>query len=597
MNSEKLTENEKPKELEHAEHLIKESKFAEAFQILKEVGQNERVPLYHRISCYRLQCRVLMWQGKYSDCYKIAKLAYKDSLGLEKDLSTIDALNIMALSKIILREPNKGIKLVQQAENLLKTYPKDNSPRYNMVKALIAQNKGYYYVWSYKDINRGLKFLEENLLLRKQFGSKVEIAMGFFGVGSVLSGYKGELDRAIEYLKQGLTFANESGNKWPIIMILNALGYSYYLKGELDHAIEYFQNGLEVAREINNNSLIMHTLMDIGNIYIEKGEFGLVFDYLEQSLAICEEFGGHLDKFSLLSMYFQLYIAKGDLEQAQKYFQRLEHLNKQINNRVSNLSCLFNNALLLKASHRFRNKIEAEEILKQILEEENLPIDNEVYTLIQLCDLFFTELRVTNEPEILEEIKPVITRLIEVAEKSNSSWILCETYLLQAKITLLELDLKKAQRFLTQAQQIAQRYGLNQLTMKINYENDELIKKLDLWKDLKRREAPMNERLGLARLDDQIEEIIKKRLSLTSHIREEKIAIHKEKKICLVCRGIVLRYSYLCECGAIYCEHCVRALTNLENVCWACNIPIDYCKPVKLYKEEELGEKKKKSKM
>ncbi len=63
--------------------------------------------------------------------------------------------------------------------------------------------------------------------------------------------------------------------------------------------------------------------------------------------------------------------------------------------------------------------------------------------------------------------------------------------------------------------------------------------------------------------------------------------IHKEKKICLVCRGGVLRFSYICECGAMYCENCARALTNLENVCWACDVPIDYSKPVKSYKEKD----------
>ena len=596
MNNQELTEKGKPKEIEYAEQLIHESRFVEAMQILTEIGKSERIPLSHKISCYTHQCRILMWQGNYNDCYKIAELAYKESLGLEKDLNTILALSLMALTKIILREFNKGIELVKQAENLLKTFPKENSPQYNRIKAIIAQNKGYYYVWSYKNIDLGFKYLEESLLIRKQFGSKVEIAMGFFGVGSVLSGFKGELDRAIKYLEQGLTFASESGNKWPVLMILNALGRAYSLKGELDHAIEYFKNGLEAAREIKNNSMIMNTLIEIGDIYIEKGELGLAFDYLEHTLAICEEFGGRLDMFSLLSMYFELFIAKGDFEQAKKYFQRLEHLNKQINNKITNLFCLFYNALLLKASPRFRNKIEAQEILKQILEEENLPIQTEVFTLIQLCDLLFTELRVTNEPEILEEIKPIITRLIEVTEKSNSSRILCETYLLQAKLTLLELDLKKARRFLTQALQIAKRYGLNQLMMKINYENDNFIKKIDLWEELKSREAPIDERLDLARLDDQMEGMIKKRLSLTPQIREEKIAIHKEKKICLVCRGNVLGYSYLCECGAIYCEQCAHALTDLENICWACNVPIDFSKPVKTLKEEELEKNNKKAK-
>lgn len=34
-----------------------------------------------------------------------------------------------------------------------------------------------------------------------------------------------------------------------------------------------------------------------------------------------------------------------------------------------------------------------------------------------------------------------------------------------------------------------------------------------------------------------------------------------------------------------------RALTDLENVCWVCNAPIDISKPTKPYKEEKLKEK------
>ncbi|MCK4383493.1 MAG: hypothetical protein KAW66_09395, partial [Candidatus Lokiarchaeota archaeon] len=65
------------------------------------------------------------------------------------------------------------------------------------------------------------------------------------------------------------------------------------------------------------------------------------------------------------------------------------------------------------------------------------------------------------------------------------------------------------------------------------------------------------------------------------------VVISKETKICLVCRGEVFGFSYVCKCGANYCEHCARALSNLENVCWACEVPIDYSKPVKPFKEEK----------
>jgi len=95
----------------------------------------------------------------------------------------------------------------------------------------------------------------------------------------------------------------------------------------------------------------------------------------------------------------------------------------------------------------------------------------------------------------------------------------------------------------------------------------------------------------LARLDEKVVEMIQSRANLTTRVTETEVSIHKEKKICLVCRGQVLRYSYICDCVTIYCENCARALTNLENVCWACEAPIDYSKPVKPFKEEEEGVK------
>jgi hypothetical protein len=71
-------------------------------------------------------------------------------------------------------------------------------------------------------------------------------------------------------------------------------------------------------------------------------------------------------------------------------------------------------------------------------------------------------------------------------------------------------------------------------------------------------------------------------------ITEEEVSISKEKKICLVCKGRVLGYNFICRnCEAFYCEKCAHALEDLENECWACNSPIDESKPVKPFKKEE----------
>ncbi len=67
-------------------------------------------------------------------------------------------------------------------------------------------------------------------------------------------------------------------------------------------------------------------------------------------------------------------------------------------------------------------------------------------------------------------------------------------------------------------------------------------------------------------------------------ISEEEVTFFREQKICLVCKGEVKGFNYICsECDALYCENCARSLTNLENACWVCNTPFDKTKPSKPY--------------
>ncbi|TXT66178.1 MAG: membrane protein of unknown function [Promethearchaeota archaeon] len=64
-------------------------------------------------------------------------------------------------------------------------------------------------------------------------------------------------------------------------------------------------------------------------------------------------------------------------------------------------------------------------------------------------------------------------------------------------------------------------------------------------------------------------------------VTEEEVTISKEKKICIVCKGKVLRNNvYLCpSCGTFYYQKCSSSLSDLENACWVCNTPFDESKP------------------
>jgi len=72
--------------------------------------------------------------------------------------------------------------------------------------------------------------------------------------------------------------------------------------------------------------------------------------------------------------------------------------------------------------------------------------------------------------------------------------------------------MKTARRYLTQAQKIAELYGIKRLAMKISYEHDELLKQSKMWENLKTSDISLSHRWKLAGLNEQMEKMVKKRM-------------------------------------------------------------------------------------
>ncbi|MFX1572677.1 MAG: tetratricopeptide repeat protein [Promethearchaeota archaeon] len=345
------------------------------------------------------------------------------------------------------------------------------------------------------------------------------------------------------------------------------------------------ERALELAKDSDDKDLIITCLLNMAEDHQALGDYDKAINYAKRAIEI---------RYPplLLASYGQLIeilLSKGDVANAKFYFQHMRE-EKDISKK-NNFLYQYYEALILKTSLRARDRIKAEEIFKQIVKEKE-SFEFVAKALINICDLLLIELRITNDSDLINEINSYITMLLNFAEQHQTFfnyYFAAETYLLQGKLNLLTFNIKNAKRFLTQAQQIAERYGTTKLATKITKESDDLAKNEDLWKKLKEEGATMADRVALARLHEQIEGMIRNPTITTVYIKDEEVAITEETKICLVCRGKVMKFSYICECGAIYCENCARALSNLENICWVCDAPIDSSKPIKPYKEERIG--------
>ena len=149
------------------------------------------------------------------------------------------------------------------------------------------------------------------------------------------------------------------------------------------------------------------------------------------------------------------------------------------------------------------NRAEALKLLKQVSEDFINPILN-AYTLIHLCEFYLEELHLFNDLDILKEIEPVVERLFKFSEDQRLYGYLAEAKLLQAKIALIQLNFGEAQRLLTQAQRMAKQYGYKLLADEIAGLHEAMMEKKDTWEQMEKSNAPISERMDLARLDDHL---------------------------------------------------------------------------------------------
>ena len=104
-------------------------------------------------------------------------------------------------------------------------------------------------------------------------------------------------------------------------------------------------------------------------------------------------------------------------------------------------------------------------------------------------------------------MNPLIEKLLNYAKEQNIYSSLAEAKLLQAKIALIQMKFEEVQQLLTQAQRIAELYGLNHLAQRISNEHDNYLERIGEWNNLKEKDAPMAERLELASVDGILERL------------------------------------------------------------------------------------------
>ncbi|MFW9873680.1 MAG: tetratricopeptide repeat protein [Candidatus Thorarchaeota archaeon] len=268
----------------------------------------------------------------------------------------------------------------------------------------ICNNKG--------ELDPALDYAKKSLALNKEMNYPTGIEAGLSVIGWIHFN-KGDIDQAMQFFDQALGIKGIGNiDKFNATSIMSRI---YGIKGELDLALKYHKQALTISEAMGYKYPdVTSNWVNIGNIYRMKGDYNKAIEFLKRNLYFNGEV--YLPNISVFLIVL-INLDKGLREEAQQYLSRLKDLtDKTENERIYQLYQV-TRAIVLKAGVLARNRAEAESLLKQVVKGEVIDPEMYILSLVSLCEFLLEELENSNEPKILDEINPVITRLLDIAEK------------------------------------------------------------------------------------------------------------------------------------------------------------------------------------
>ncbi len=205
--SEKISSREDtPEELIRTEKLIDDAKVNEARELLNKFERKEGLTLNDKVSSHLLRADLLFQQGRHKEVLTLAEETHDLSLGLGKNLQSVDCFILMAESLRYLGKPNKSLDVIIQGEELLKNLTQVLSSTRMRREASIAYIKGNFYEDTL-EIDLMLKNYRQSLELGEKTDFKKLIAIVLRVLGWISVTYKGDQELAFEYIKKSVAIA------------------------------------------------------------------------------------------------------------------------------------------------------------------------------------------------------------------------------------------------------------------------------------------------------------------------------------------------------------------------------------------------------
>lgn len=283
----------------------------------------------------------------------------------------------------------------------------------------------------------------------------------------------------------------------------------YTLQGETDLALENINRSIEIFNRLNNEMGILNCKIDLGIINKSLGNYQNALEYLEEANNLYKKLiiGGATALWGSYILFHLILIIQelNDPDIAQDYLSELQEIEKESKNKAVKLRTRFSEAIIRKMSKRGVEKLQAQQIFQEIIDDDVIDHNITVLSMLNLCELLILEILISDTAEdLFQEVTELSNKLRDIALTQNSSMLVVMALLLQTKLALVQGEFEEANDHISTAKQIASEKKLTNLLLKVKYEQEKVQSELDKWDELVKRKASIKERIEQARVVDYL---------------------------------------------------------------------------------------------
>jgi tetratricopeptide (TPR) repeat protein len=230
------------------------------------------------------------------------------------------------------------------------------------------------------ELDRAIEYIKEGINIFRGIRERNGEAMALNNLGEAYRAI-GDFDGALQIFQESQKIIHDIGEKRGLGAVTNNIGLIYLAKGMFEDAFDSFISCLEIFKDEKDRRMEGLTLNNISCIYLSVGNYQGAMHFLNESLLINQELSNKYGEGLSLANIGFLYQSLGEIGQAITYFNKSIEICRFINDKRTEGTVLNN---LGQIFHEQADVATAEKYLK-----ESLAIHEEIGAITEMAPAFF----------------------------------------------------------------------------------------------------------------------------------------------------------------------------------------------------------------